>query len=671
MIQCKIIALAVTLLLLVQKPLSLALVDTECSGHGHLEQGVCICDESFPTAKGSKGWVGENCEIPVFPGDDSGADMTLDCQKSDKYDSCNALNKGEWACFAMAMAPTMTIGEKVSPPSWNHLAFYLNRTAGDGDADLYGYSRNKSALPTFAPNPTGFDWQDTQTKRSSAVVQNIDRADFPEDYFNQGYYLCVHNYPVFEEKQSLEFSLKATKDVCRVSFSRHDGGAPLVCSSPRDASEEEKRYTDCKLTTGNCVCKPPYAKPVENVYPGLGFEDCSAVVTLISEEDSKSYESNDEYVAPQQWRFYGFNTSTEDYEVIVTVAETQSRSSGGDSGVAPFARFGVPPGANPGQFDERTRSPPSSSSKDFGMQREHRIVLDSSSPGTRSGTWFIGVLGLSSGGSFDFSLQKFSCPGNCSSNGVCDAETHKCTCDNNYGGADCSLYSKEIQYNATIERDTSPVFEYEYFNMPEITERMLSGNVDIKITAIASSTKWYEHISARPEILLSLDPDSPGTFPNANNFTNRMVLNLNTPHSLTLCSSQLVKGPWKVALHNPLQNIALNYTLTVEKVGRCLNRCSGQGTCSDDGVCECENNWAGGDCSVEKPSGGGGGGKGDRHGGFVRFLGSLFLIAIGAASAFGYISYRGIPRWLPMNINSGCSASGLGLYQELHEHEGI
>lgn len=662
MIKLRRIALTVLLLHLISTEISLASSNSDCSGHGHVDEqsGACICDDPFPFGAGSKGWIGENCNIPVFPGnDDEGSDMTVDCQKSF---TCNELKEDEWSCFAVPGNATEDSDEK----RWNHLAFFLNRTKGDGDADLYGYSKNATKPPNFA-QISGFEWQDTQTRRASAVVHALARSDFPEKNFNQGYYLCVHNYP---GTGSLEFSLKATKDVCRVSFSRYDGGEPLVCSSPRNASEEDKRYTDCKTTSGDCICKPPYAKPVENVYSGLGFESCSAPVVMVSKDDvsdTKAYEVNDEYVGPQHWRFWGFNTSAEDYEVIVTVAERQGRS--GRSGhVAPFARYGVPPGASPGQFDERTRSPPSSSS--FFGQHEHRIVLDSSEPGTRGGLWFIGVFGLSSGGRFDFSLQKFGCPGNCSSNGVCDKKIHKCTCEENYGGAGCSLYSKEFPYNSTVERNTSAVFEYEYFNMPEITETMLNGNVEINITAVASSILWNEHIAALPEILLLLDPGSPGAFPNADNFTQRMVLNLNTPHSLALCSSQLVQGPWKVALHNPLSNIPLNYTLTVEKIGKCLNNCSGKGECSDDGVCVCDTNWAGGDCSVEISGGGGGGGTSVHHHPFLSFIGSLFLVAIGAAAAFGYVTYRGIPRWLPMNMNR-YSGSGLGLYQELHEHEGI
>jgi hypothetical protein len=42
----------------------------------------------------------------------------------------------------------------------------------------------------------------------------------------------------------------------------------------------------------------------------------------------------------------------------------------------------------------------------------------------------------------------------------------------------------------------------------------------------------------------------------------------------------------------------VSYNLTASKEARCLNGCNGHGTCTDDGVCRCEDNWTGGDCSV-------------------------------------------------------------------------
>ena len=41
------------------------------------------------------------------------------------------------------------------------------------------------------------------------------------------------------------------------------------------------------------------------------------------------------------------------------------------------------------------------------------------------------------------------------------------------------------------------------------------------------------------------------------------------------------------------------YNLTATKQGHCLNGCSAHGACTEDGVCQCTGNWAGGDCSVD------------------------------------------------------------------------
>jgi hypothetical protein len=58
-----------------------------------------------------------------------------------------------------------------------------------------------------------------------------------------------------------------------------------------------------------------------------------------------------------------------------------------------------------------------------------------------------------------------------------------------------------------------------------------------------------------------------------------------------MCSPQL-------AVYNPTRLHAISYELMITKVGRCLNNCSSHGICSDDGVCECRADWAGGDCSI-------------------------------------------------------------------------
>ena len=120
-----------------------------------------------------------------------------------------------------------------------------------------------------------------------------------------------------------------------------------------------------------------------------------------------------------------------------------------------------------------------------------------------------------------------------------------------------------------------------------------------------------------------------------------------------------------MAVYNPLPSLPLNYTVTIDKVGRCLNGCSGNGACSNDGLCECNKSWAGGDCSVQQS----GSPAPPHHSGFLFLISTLFWMAVGGAAAFGYVAVRGIPRWLPLRYGAGFG--GLGIYQELTEHEGI
>jgi len=389
------------------------------------------------------------------------------------------------------------------------------------------------------------------------------------------------------------------------------------------------------------------------VFDGLGFEDCSAEVKMI-DDSLDSFLAENETVEAAGWKFYGFNVTDEDFEVITTVAEKE----GGR--VEIFAKAGAPPGAAAGQFDLRSGWNP------VPRERTHQIDLRGSSEDgsseTRTGLWFIGVFGAGSGGNYELALQKYACPGNCSSNGICDDTTHKCSCSESYAGADCSIFTQQLTYNSTIEKNTSAVFELEFYDMPAVTDAMLQGNVEVVVTAECSSTSYNPHVTARPALHFA-----SGTYPTPHNYTHRLVMDLDRSHTLTLCASQLEgQHEWKAAVYNPLPSLPLNYTLSVEKVGRCLNECSGHGDCSSDGLCECSTGWGGGDCSVELP---GGSKRKSHHGLFLGFISVLFWMAVGAAAAFGYVSFQGIPRWLPLRFQ-GAGFAGLGIYQELTENEG-
>ncbi len=76
-----------------------------------------------------------------------------------------------------------------------------------------------------------------------------------------GVYLCVKAYG----EVNTSFALRATTTQCPADFS--DDGSVRVCSSALDASPEDRRSEGCSAE-GECMCKPPWSKPVSEVYPG-------------------------------------------------------------------------------------------------------------------------------------------------------------------------------------------------------------------------------------------------------------------------------------------------------------------------------------------------------------------------------------------------------------------
>ena len=72
--------------------------------------------------------------------------------------------------------------------------------------------------------------------------------------------------------------------------------------------------------------------------------------------------------------------------------------------------------------------------------------------------------------------------------------------------------------------------------------------------------------------------------------------------SVALTQSNLnafLQGTWRAAIYNPMRIYKLGYTIKLSKQANCLNDCSGHGDCTEDGICNCHDNWAGGDCSIQ------------------------------------------------------------------------
>lgn len=76
-----------------------------------------------------------------------------------------------------------------------------------------------------------------------------------------GAYLCVKGYG----STATTYALRADYTRCPSDFT--DDGQELMCSSLVSAPESGKRYTGCSAD-GVCSCKPPYQKPLPEVYEG-------------------------------------------------------------------------------------------------------------------------------------------------------------------------------------------------------------------------------------------------------------------------------------------------------------------------------------------------------------------------------------------------------------------
>ena len=205
-------------------------------------------------------------------------------------------------------------------------------------------------------------------------------------------HLCMHAY---EGGTALEFSLAAQATLCPADFDA--AGTPLVCSTPVDAAEEQRRYSNC-TGAGECVCTGPYAKPAATVYPGLGFEDCSATVMHIPRDQlahNSSFLAEHQSVDPDRWcvrtgavcaaccswvallcascigacccccagaywlstpsspanlrrAFFKLHVAPEDHEVVITVTE---EAPGGFLDL--YVKEGQPPGTGLHEFDFR------------------------------------------------------------------------------------------------------------------------------------------------------------------------------------------------------------------------------------------------------------------------------------------------------------------------------
>lgn len=75
----------------------------------------------------------------------------------------------------------------------------------------------------------------------------------------------------------------------------------------------------------------------------------------------------------------------------------------------------------------------------------------------------------------------------------------------------------------------------------------------------------------------------------------------NHTYTMTVPSSFLNEGHWKIAMYNPTRLDTIEFSIVARLRAYCPNKCTSpdQGTCNADGSCTCRNGYSGADCGFK------------------------------------------------------------------------
>lgn len=573
--------LARLLLLAATLPALLVLSDETCSGHGQQVDGKCVCTAPLPNGGQSDylpGYVGDDCAQEVHPLYLTGQDVQQTCPAGK---ACNVLGPGERVCLAGSIQTMLDTDY--------HMDILLKATNADARVMLYGLLVNFTAdtdpstsatvwsSQLYPNSTTPYSLTLRTTHNETETHLHLTRRMLGWGAYN-GMFLCL------ESQHATIFELRVATGTCPLRLL--DDGTRSVCSG--------RGQDDCPR--GSCTCPAPYAPPPNWVAtPGLGFEDCSATLQPLLPAAPATVTAQ----APGTWSFFEVDVKGV-FEMTLTVAATAAT----EGTLELYGRHQLLPAAQEGAYDA------ASSGHEWWSGLTTHLTLRKTDGAFQEGTWYIGAYNRGPQPvTYSASASTEACPGGCSGVGTCDAASAACTCASpSAAAADCSTYAYNLTLGAPLE-SAPRAFMLDHVMLQGVMSGLASPATSDLVVSVsfqvadaaggapAELPAWYV---GRPMLLVATSDTGSAIFPEG--ASARLILDKpGQEYAMDVGPWMLVDDALHLTLFNPLPATHLiGYKLAVSVKGTCLNACSGHGTCNNGtGLCACEANWDGGDCSVD------------------------------------------------------------------------